>query len=133
MQTLLDTNCLLRYLLDDIPEQAHMVAQAVEDGACTSPVFISEAVYVLAGRVYGFERSEVANALITLLDDIDCEHAPAMRRALVLFANTSLDFPDCVLAARHEVEAQPIMTFDKKLQQLISTTDIRESTSHASE
>lgn len=120
MQTLLDTNCILRYLLDDIPEQSDRVEALIEEGAITAPEFLSECVFVLSGKVYRFDRDEVADALTTVLDEVDCDHAPAMRKALELYRKTSLDFPDCILAARHSVEGVPVMTFDKKLERLIS-------------
>ena len=63
MSTFLDTNCLLRYLLADIEDQFETVCQHVENGACTSPEFIAECVYVLGGTVYGFDRTDVANTM----------------------------------------------------------------------
>ncbi len=76
MSIFLDTNCLLRYLLADIEDQFETVCQHVENGACTSPEFIAECVYVLGGTVYGFDRTDVANTMIALLDDI---HPPLRR------------------------------------------------------
>ena len=55
MSTFLDTNCLLRYLLADIKDQFETVCRHVENGACTSPEFVAECVYVLGGTVYGFD------------------------------------------------------------------------------
>ena len=80
MSTFLDTNCLLRYLLADIEDQFETVCQHVENGACTSPEFIAECVYVLGGTVYGFDRTDVANTMIALLDDIACAPASATAR-----------------------------------------------------
>ena len=65
MSTFLDTNCLLRYLLADVEDQFETVCQHVENGACTSPEFIAECVYVLGGTVYGFDRTDVANTMIS--------------------------------------------------------------------
>lgn len=65
--------------------------------------------------VYGFSRDEVADALSALLDEVDCEHEEAMRSALVIYRETALGFPDCILAARRAVEGVSVMTFDKKL------------------
>lgn len=93
MSTFLDTNCLLRYLLADIEDQFETVCQHVENGACTSPEFIAECVYVLGGTVYGFDRTDVANTMIALLDDIACEHESTMRYALELYRNHSLVSP----------------------------------------
>ena len=119
MRTLLDTDCILRYLLADVPDQTERVAELVRDGACTAPEFLSECVFALSGRVYGFSRTEVADALLALLDEIYCEHLPAMRRALDIYRNTKLDIPDCILAARNVVEGVPVMSFDKKLIRLM--------------
>lgn len=123
MQTLLDTNCILRYLLDDIPEQANLVAKAIMQGACTSPEFLAESAYVLTGSVYGFSREEVSSALLSLLEEVDCEHYSSMQYALELFQKEKLDFADCVLAARHKVEGIPVMTFDKKLKRVLEAID----------
>ena len=112
MSTFLDTNCLLRYLLADIEDQFETVCQHVENGACTSPEFIAECVYVLGG-------TDVANTMIALLDDIACEHESTMRYALELYRNHSLDFADCILAARFVVEGTPVLTFDKKFNKLL--------------
>lgn len=119
MRTLLDTNCILRYLLSDIPDQAEVVAKTVEQGACTAPEFLAECVYVLGGSVYGFSRDEVAGALLALLDEIDCEHMPVVREALAVYRSTSFDFADCILLARHRVEQIPVMTFGRKLRKAV--------------
>lgn len=119
MRTLLDTNCILRYLLDDIPEQSDRVEALIEEGAATAPEFLSECVFVLSGKVYGFSRGEVADALMAVLDEVECEHSAAMLRALEIYRGTNLDFPDCILAARHSVEGVPVMTFDRKLRKII--------------
>ena len=87
MSTFLDTNCLLRYLLADIKDQFETVCRHVENGACTSPEFVAECVYALGGTVYGFDRTDVANTMTALLDDIACEHEAAGRYALELYRN----------------------------------------------
>lgn len=124
MVTLLDTNCLLRYLLADIPEQYEHVCEAVEEGAATSPEFIAECAYVLGGAVYHFDRAQVADALLALLAEVDCEHMAAMQAACRIYRNErGLDFPDCILAARHYVEDACVLTFDKKLNAVIQRMD----------
>ena len=120
MQTLLDTNALLRYLLNDIPDQAERVRRAVEEGACTLPEIICECVFVLISpKIYGFGREEVADALEKLLDEISCERTPELVRALDLFATTRLDFVDCIIAATRELDGNEVLTFDEKLGRLM--------------
>ena len=115
MRTLLDANCILRYLLDDIPEQAEQVRLAVLSGAQTKPFILAEAVCVLSGKVYGIPRPVVRDALSAFLDDVECDDVVTCRRALDIFAETRLDFADCLLAAMHDIEGAEILTFDKNL------------------
>ena len=60
-----------------------------------------------------------ANTMGFLLDDIACEHEATMRYALGLYRDHSLDFADCILAARSVVEGVQVLTFDKKLNRLL--------------
>lgn len=124
MSTFLDTNCLLRYLLADIEDQFTAVRERVEKGARTAPEFIAECVYVLGGTVYGFDRTDVANTMAALLDDISCEHEAALRQALEFYRDSTLDFADCILAARAVVEGEAIFTFDKRLNRFLAELDL---------
>ncbi|MBQ5365719.1 MAG: PIN domain nuclease, partial [Spirochaetales bacterium] len=78
---LLDANAILRFLLNDIKEQAAEVAQAIRGGAITTPEVLAEVVYVLSG-LYGMPRNEVSWALHCVLIDVKVENARALRYAL---------------------------------------------------
>ena len=119
MESLLDANAALRYLLDDIPEQAEIVRSAILDGAGIVPEVLAECVFVLSGRIYNLPRDVVSKALKTLLDDIECENRSAMLLALDLYGTSKLDFVDCMLAARSATSGVKLLTFDKKLNKLI--------------
>lgn len=119
MPRLLDANAILRYVLADNERQAAAVRAAVEQGAATTPEALCECVCVLHGKVYGFSRQEVSGALLLVLEDVDCERSASMRRALELFAATTLDFGDCILAAMAQVEGCDVLTFDRKLLRLL--------------
>lgn len=86
----------------------------IEDGAFTLPEVLAEVVYVLKG-VYKVERTEIAKTLIDFLDEISIENQEAVCEALSLFSETSLDFVDCVLIARHRILGDEVVSFDKKL------------------
>ena len=111
---LLDANAILRFLLNDIKEQAAEVAQAVRGGAITTPEVLAEVVYVLSG-LYGMPRNEVSWVLHCVLMDVKVENARALRYALGVFNRTSLDFVDCLLMAYHKVNGIDVLSFDKKL------------------
>ena len=112
MSRLLDANAILRYLLNDIPDQASEVEQTIGE-------VIAEVVYVLQG-VYKLERSETTNALVVFLDEIDIADKPVVKEALHEYAATSLDYVDCVLYSRAKLLGENILSFDKKLNKKIS-------------
>ena len=111
---ILDANAILRYLLNDIEEQASEVADAVHEGAMTTPEVIAEVVYVLSG-VYNMPRSDVSWYIHCTLLDIQVENVKTLRYAMSVFNLTTLDFVDCLMVAYHKVLGMDIMTFDKKL------------------
>ena len=114
MNKLLDANAILRYLLNDIEEQAETVEQAIKNGAYTIPEVMAEVVYVLSG-VYECERKEISDTIRVLLDEIDISDKPVILSALDLFGSTNLDYVDCILVARAVVLNENVLTFDKKL------------------
>ena len=113
--TRVDTNIIVRYFADDIPEMADVSQQILEN----EEVFISnevlaEVIYVMCG-IYEFSREEVVEALIGLIEfkNIFVERKFFLKKALNLFRTTKLDFVDCLLCAYSEIDE--IKTFDKKL------------------
>ena len=91
---LVDANVLLRYLLNDIPEQAVVARQAIESGA---------AVEILGD----------------LCPKLICSRLNVLIEALEAYGSTSLDGADCVLLASAKVEQADVLTFDKKLKRAI--------------
>lgn len=121
----LDTNVLLRLLLDDIPEQhtaaKKLIGQTTNQFAVADTVII-ELVFAL-DRYYGFSRLQIAEAVDGLmkLKEINCNQV-LFEEALPLFINHSgLSFEDCCLAIYAQLnEAEPLWTFDKKLANQVS-------------
>ena len=114
MNMILDANAILRYLLNDIQEQADEAADVIQKGASTIPEVISEIVYVLMG-VYSIDRQTIFNTLRDFLDEITINDKPVIIEALRLFAESSLDYVDCVLISRSKVLGDKVFSFDKKL------------------
>jgi len=117
----LDTNYILRYLLND---NEKMAAEA-ERVILAQEVFISnevlaEAVYVLEG-VYELEASRITEVLTALLqpENILVGDKYMLLKALQLYASKGLDFVDCILCAYGTIDH--IATFDKKLQKCVAT------------
>lgn len=118
MKKLIDANVILRYLLGDHPQMSEEARKVIKDGAFTLPEVLAEVVYVLKG-VYKVERTEIAATLMEFLDEIAIDNQESMCEALVLFSETSLDFVDCILIARHRVLGDNVMSFDKKLNKML--------------
>ena len=122
MPTYVDANVLLRYLLDDIPEQAERAATILSQGVFVPTEVIAEVVYVLGG-IYQVPRNEICRILTGLVNVVSCERPDVVKTGLAIFGMSKLDFVDCVLAAHHQVQGIPIATFDKDLQKALDRID----------
>lgn len=119
MEKLLDADAVLRYLLEDIQEQSDCVAETIEAGAEVTVEVLAECVYVLSG-VYHVSRSDIAESLGILLDEVTCRRKRVAAAALGLYSGSSFDFVDCVLAAEVAENGREALAFDKRLQSLFS-------------
>lgn len=119
MEKLLDADAVLRYFLEDIQEQSDCVAETIEAGAEVTVEVLAECVYLLSG-VYHVSRSDIAESLGILLDEVTCRRKRVAAAALGLYSGSSFDFVDCVLAAEVSENGREALTFDKKLQSLFS-------------
>lgn len=118
MRKLIDANVILRYLLGDHPQISAEAQTVIDNGAFTLTEVIAEVVYVLKG-VYKIEREEIGRTLIDFLDEVAVENQEVICEALALFSESSLDFVDCILVARHRVLGDEVVSFDKKLNKLL--------------
>lgn len=115
--TLIDTNILLRFLLQDHDVLSRQANEIIDkhDVVCLNSV-IYEVIHVLQS-VYQIERKIIAdNLLILLKDDIILgENKAVIIQALQVYQETSLDFIDCLLIAYRLIDNHDILSFDKKL------------------
>lgn len=111
---LIDTNVILRFILNDNIEMAQRAAKAIASGAYTKPEVIAEVVYVLKS-VYSTPKDKIKSIVHGLSDIIWIENSDCVIHAIDLFASTSLDFVDCLLVAYHSLNGETVFTFDKKL------------------
>ncbi len=112
--TLVDTNVILRYLLNDIPEQADEAAAIIESGAFTLPEIIAEVIYVLI-KLYNIPREEIESIILPIFDEISIENTDVITTAVSLYSETKFDFVDCIIIARKKILGEDVFTFDKKL------------------
>ncbi len=120
--TLIDTNAILRFFLNDIKEQHDKAVSVIKAGAFTTPEVLAEVTYVLTG-FYEETRENVADSIAKLLIDVHIEHKEAVMEAIKLYHDTSLDFVDCVLIGRNHVLGDDVFSFDKKLNKRLIFVD----------
>jgi predicted nucleic-acid-binding protein len=119
---LLDTNVLLRFLLDDHAELSQAAAgffQQAADGKCIlilTDLGVAEAVWVLTSY-YKLERQAVAESLAKMIVQagIQCPTLESVLDALARFKASNYDFSDCYLAAQASASGVAVASFDKGL------------------
>lgn len=119
---ILDTNMILRYMLDDDKESADFVRNIlVKDAVLILPEVLAEVVYVLA-KVYRVDRVGIAESIEAFLTEpnVQTERPSVIEKGLFYYKTTSLDFVDCLLCAYQTEAGYEVCTFDKKLNNLIA-------------
>ncbi|MEZ5453909.1 MAG: type II toxin-antitoxin system VapC family toxin [Thiothrix sp.] len=121
-----DTNVLVRYLLNDDPQQADIARQRIQQAVAEGePVRISlltilEAEWVL--RSYGKrDKVTVISVFQALLEsrDIEIELEESLEQALHYYKNSNADFADCLMASRNQRSGcTAMLTFDEKAAKL---------------
>ena len=99
----LDTNVLVRYIMQDDPKQSVKATQLIESLDSDSPGFVSivsviELYWVLTS-CYALSNVQVKQALEALLrtKQILVDRADQVMRALRVFADGKSDFADCLI------------------------------------
>jgi predicted nucleic-acid-binding protein len=122
----LDTNVLVRYLVQDDVSQAKAADTVIEGAAgrgerlFLASITLCELVWVLESA-YGYGRTEIVPTLeqITRTADFELEHAEYVRAALVLYRDTTADFADALVGEINlAAGCDTTITFDKGLKRL---------------
>jgi len=120
----LDANCLLRWLLGDIPEQKELVTSLIDSGenlTIVDAAFI-ETVFVLE-KLKKISRETIEKAIMAVIGKkaIVCNRELFIEVLPIYTKHPKLSFVDCyleVLARR--TNTAPLLTFDKKLANQLS-------------
>ncbi len=121
----IDTNVLVRYILQDDPRQATAATEILEKECSAetpgrvSLVVLAELVWVLT-HTYGHDRVTVANVLREVLGttEFQMENTDVAWRALWDFEKGKGDYADYLTGHTNaDVGAVPTVTFDKKAAQ----------------
>jgi predicted nucleic-acid-binding protein len=115
----LDTNVLVRYIMQDDPRQSAKATRLIESLSADEPGFIPvvslmEFVWVLSGS-YGLDRASVAAALEGLLrsKELVVDRADLVTQALKRYSHAGADFADALIERIAAVSGcTATMTFD---------------------
>lgn len=118
---MLDTNMVLRYLMNDNKEMADEAERIIRDGSVLVTIeVIAEVVYVLKG-VYSINHEKITSCLLEFLSEVSISEEQVVRLGLETYAEQNLDFIDCILYAYNRVKGYEVRTFDKKLKRLLES------------
>jgi len=119
--TYVDTNVILRYLLNDDPLLSTKAKKRLEEleEKQTGIEVVAECVYVLAG-VYQVPRKEISEIFASLFswDSWKIFRKDVLIGAIKLYGTSSIDFVDAYLVLLHRLTGMEILSFDKKVRQL---------------
>lgn len=111
----LDTNCLLRYVLNDLPEQAAVVEDMIARGAAIDDAALLEFVWVLES-FYEMSRRQVADKLqVFLLDPRITASSSLQTVAENYLTHSKISFLDSYLAVHAAQAGGRLYSFDKAL------------------
>jgi predicted nucleic acid-binding protein len=117
-----DTNLFLRYLTNDIPQQADAVktllrrAAAGEVTLLTNSLVIAEIVWVLE-TVYRLSRPSIAEKVLAILNTpgLEVPEAEILLQAIAWYKEQNLDFADAYHAAWMLSQGiHTVCTFDRR-------------------
>lgn len=118
----LDTNVLVRYIVQDDPEQSALATTFIESRCTTdSPGFVNNVVLVelvwVLERGYSYPKSAILSVLkqLVVTAELKLEHSDSVREAVRLYEMGSAGFADCLIAAlNRQYGCSMTMTFDRR-------------------
>ena len=119
---LIDANAILRYMLNDNPDMALKTRDLISKSKIfTRYEVLAEVIYVL-NKVYLLPRIEISEGIKVFLlhPNMETESEEVMTLALETYANTNMDFVDCVLYSFNKSCGYGVFTFDKQLNSMIN-------------
>ena len=116
----LDTNVLVRYIMQDDPRQSALATRLLESLTADAPGFVSlisvvELSWVLSSA-YELDRVQLVQAIEALLrtKEIVVDRAETVWKAVRLFQSAHADFADCLIErSAAAAGCERTMTFDR--------------------
>jgi predicted nucleic-acid-binding protein len=116
----LDTNVLVRYIMQDDLKQSPLATRLVESRSAESPGFVTlvsvvELFWVMSSA-YELDRDQLAAVLEGLLrtKELAIERADIIWKALRIYQTANVDFADCLIErSAAAAGCEKTMTFDR--------------------
>ncbi|MBT0570189.1 type II toxin-antitoxin system VapC family toxin [Curvibacter sp. CHRR-16] len=115
----LDTNVLVRYIMQDDAAQSKKATKLLESLTPTEPGFVPLVVVVelfwVLSSAYELSREQIAAALDALIHSkqLTVEKKDQVVRALRVYSASTADFPDCLIErTANAAGCERVMTFD---------------------
>ncbi|MCH7742996.1 MAG: type II toxin-antitoxin system VapC family toxin [Proteobacteria bacterium] len=117
----LDTNVIIRYIVQDEPKQARKASKVIEGLTKEEPGYISfpvlcELVWVLE-RAYGYEKSVIVQVIQQLLStaELQVQQPEIVWAALRVFSTSRAGFADYMIVHINQAAGcSQTLTFDRK-------------------
>jgi predicted nucleic-acid-binding protein len=118
---LVDTNIILRYLLNDDSKRSPVAEKIMQD----EQVFIitqviAECIYVLE-KIYKAKRSDISSSIkqIISMRNVEVESKEVNLMAVNKYGASKLDFVDLLLWANNKLYGFEVKTLDKPLEKML--------------
>lgn len=128
-QYVIDTNLILRYLLEDNKSQ-YKQSKALFDRAMAGEISLilehavfTEVIYVLTS-FYDIPKDEMVSLMLFLITykGLECE-AELLKNALLYFKHHNIHIVDALLLSRSKLQGVELLTFDKKLKKIAQNSN----------
>lgn len=124
-KNLIDTNLIIRYLVNDDPHKVAKVEQLLKDKNHKNILLdsvIAEIIWVL-NLYYALDKQEISVKVKALIhvESVEC-NAFLINRALTIWEENTVSYIDAYLATVAELGNIPLYTYDKKLSSIITIT-----------
>jgi predicted nucleic-acid-binding protein len=124
----LDTNCLLRWLLDDVPEHTTIITAIInsKENLAVADAALIETVFVLE-KIKKISRETIEKAVLAIFEkeNILCNRGLFIEVLSIYASHPKLSFVDCYLEVlARSTGTAPLLTFDRKMGNQLSGTKL---------
>src|SRR5690348_15486517 len=124
----IDTNALLRFLLNDIPEQKDIVTKLIVQAKQNKVILIIPEIVpfeidFILRKNYKISKEEIIDKLKSLLsaEYFQILQKEILKKAINIWSKENISLTDSFLMSFTEEENASLFTFDKKLSKIINS------------